>query len=134
MCEDASTVFEQQAGQEYGFGEGVDATPRATQLHLLSPDDLDGLPSTNLDAERHLSVFGKRYPVAKFINKNVTTKGIRNDVTLFQSATFKSEISKRFLSIVKLLNDLETDWVDKQKQFYQLKILEKIKKGNQSKE
>merc|ERR1739842_163402 len=92
------------------------------------------LPSTNLDAERHLSVFGKRSPVAKFINKNVTTKGIRNDVTLFQSATFKSEISKRFLSIVKLLNDLETDWVDKQKQFYQLKILEKIKKGNQSKE
>merc|ERR1739842_49794 len=53
----------------YGFGEGVDATPRATQLHLLSPDDLDGLPSTNLDSERHLSVFGKRSPVAKFINK-----------------------------------------------------------------
>ena len=91
-------------------------------------DDLDGLPSTNLDAERHLFVFGKRSPVAKFINKNVTTKGIRNDVTLFQSATFKSEISKRFLSIVKLLNDLEKDWVDKQKQFHQLKILEKIKK------
>ena len=37
-------------------------------------------------------------------------------------------------SIVKLLKDMEKDWVDKQKQFPQLKILEKIEKGkNQSK-
>ena len=78
-------------------------------------------------------VFVKRAPVAKFRNKTFTAKGIRNDVTLYQSATFKNEQSKGFISIVRLLNDMEKDWVDEQKQFHQLKILEKIEKGkNQS--
>ena len=83
----------------------------------------------NLDAERHLSVFGKRAPVAKFRNKQFTAKGIRNDVTLYQSVKFKNEQSKWFISIVRLLNDMEKDWVDEQKQFHQLKILENIEKG-----
>ena len=131
MCEDAAAVLERQAGREYGFGNEVDVTPRATQLHLLSPEDCADLPSNNLDAE--LSVFGKRAPVVKFRNKKFTAEGIRNDVTLYQSATFKNEQSKGFISIVRLLNDMEKDWVDEQKQFHQLKILEKIEKGkNQS--
>ena len=133
MCEDAATVLDRQAGREYGFGEGVDVTPRATQLHLLAPEERADLPTNNLDAERHLSVFGKRAPVAKYRNKKFTAKGIRNDVTLFQSKTFKNEQSKGFTSIVRLLNDMEKDWVDEQKQFLQLKIQEKIEKGkNQS--
>ena len=41
--------------------------------------------SNKLDAERHLAVFGKAAPFAKFHNKKYTAKGIRN-VTLFQSA------------------------------------------------
>ena len=42
-------------------------------------------------------------------------------------------MSKGFNSIVKLLNDMEKDWLDEQKQFHKLKILEKIEKGkNQS--
>ena len=133
MCEDAATVLERQAGREYGFGEGLNLAPRATQLYLLSPEDRAGLLAHNLDAERHLSVFGKRAPVAKFRNKKFTAKGIRNDVTLFQSETFKNEQSKGFIAIVKLLNNMEKDWVDKQKEFHKLKILEKIEKGkNQS--
>ena len=102
-------------------------------MNLLSPEDRAGLPSNNLDAECHLAVFGKRAPVAKLCNKKFATKGIRNNVTLFQSATFKNKQSKGFTSIVKLLNDMEKDWVDEQTQFQQLKILEKIEKGkNQS--
>ena len=90
-------------------------------------------PSHNLDAEHHLSVFGKGAHVANFRNKKFTAKGIRNDVTLFLSATFQNESSQGFNSIVKLLNDMEKDWVDEQKQFHKLKILEKIEKGkNQS--
>ena len=76
MCEDAATVLEQQASREYGFGEGVYATPRATQLHLISPEDCVGLPSNNLDAEFHLTVFSKRAPVAKFRNKKIIAKGM----------------------------------------------------------
>ena len=94
---------------EYGFGEGVYATPRATQLHLLSPEDCIGLTSNNLDAECHLAVFGERAPIAKFHNKKFTVKVIRNDITLFQSATFKNEQSKRLTSIVKLLSVMYKD-------------------------
>ena len=87
----------------------------------------------NIDAERHLAVFGKRAPVAKYKNKKCTAKEIRNDVTLFQSGTFKKEQSKGFSSIVRLLNDMENDWTEKQKQFHEIKIVEKIEKGkNQS--
>ena len=133
MCKIAATVLEQQAGWEYDFGEGVYATPRAMQLHLLSPEDHAVLSSNDLDAECHLTVFGKRAPVAKFRNKKFTAKGIRNDVTLFKLATFKKEQSKGFTYIVKLLNYMEKDWVDEQKQFQQLKIQDKIEKGkNQS--
>ena len=95
MCEDAATVLE-QASREYGFSEGVYVTPRAMQLHLLSPEDHAGFPSNNLDAKCQLTVFGKRAPVAKFCNKKFTTKGIRNDATLFQSATFKNEAKVHF--------------------------------------
>ena len=69
MCEDAATVLERQASREYGFGEGVYATPRATE-HCV------GLPSNNLDAEFHLTVFSKRAPVAKFRNKKIIAKGM----------------------------------------------------------
>ena len=62
-------------------------------------------------------LFLVRAPVAKFRNKKFTAKGIINDVTLFQSATFKNGQSKGFTSIVKLLNDMEKDWVDEQKEF-----------------
>ncbi|KAG1674003.1 hypothetical protein GQR58_015317 [Nymphon striatum] len=88
MYVDAADVLERQAGREYGFGDKVDSNPRATQLHLLSNEERVGLPSHNLDSERHLAVFGKRAPVANFRNKKFTAKGIRNDVTLFQSLTF----------------------------------------------
>ena len=125
----AAAVLDRQAGQEYGFGVGVDETPRATQLHLLPPDECAGLPTNNIDVEHHLAVFGKRAPVAKFKNKKFTVKRIRNDVTLFQSGTFKKEQSKGFSSIVRLLNDMEKDWTEKQKQFHEIKILEKIEKG-----
>ena len=132
MCVDAAAVLDLQAGREYGFGEGVNLKPRATQLHLLSPEDRAGLSTNNLDAERHLHVFGKRAPVAKFRNKRFTAKGIRNDVTLFQSETLKNEQSKGFISIVKLLNSMEKDWVGEQKELQKLKILEKIERGKQS--
>ena len=131
MCIDAADVFERQAGREYGFGAQVTSNdePRATQIHLLTEEEREGLPSHNLDAERHLSVFGKRAPVAKFRNKNFTAKGIRNDVTLFQSETFKTENKKGFQQIVKLLNEMEGKWVKSQKEFHTERILEKIKKG-----
>ena len=69
MCIDAGEVFARQAGREYGFGDHLDKPARATQINLLTKEEHAGLPTNNLDSERHLSVFGKRAPVAKFRNK-----------------------------------------------------------------
>ena len=54
--------------------------PRATKLNLLTNDELEGLPTNNLESERHLAGFGKRAAVAKFRNQRFTAKGIRNDL------------------------------------------------------
>ena len=118
MCIDAAEVLDRQAGREYGFGSYKEKPAHASQLHLLSKDNLVDI-STNLDAEHHLSVFGRKPPVA------FAGKGIRNDVTLFQSKTFQNVPRKNFYSIVKLLSDMEMKWVDTQKQFQRAKMLEK---------
>ena len=106
MCIDAAEVLDRQAGREYGFGSYKEKPARASQLHLLSKDNLADLPTNNLDAECHLSVFGRKAPVAKFFNKKYTAKGIQNDMTLFQSKTFQNAPSKIFHSIVKLLSEM----------------------------
>ena len=43
---------------------------------------------------------------------------------------YSSQQSKGFTSIIKLLNDMEKDWVNEQKKFQQLKITEKIQSIN----
>ena len=107
MCVNAAEVFCRQAGREYGFGDQTETSVRATQLNLLTKEELEHLPTNNLDAERNLCVFGKRAPVAKFRNKKFSAKAIRNDCTLHQSQTFKYPPTKGFNSVVSLLNDME---------------------------
>ena len=117
MCIDAAEVLDRQAGREYSFGSYKEKPAHASQLHLLSKDNLADL-STNLGAE-HFLVFGRKPPVA------FAGKGIRNDVTLCQSKTLQNAPRKNFYSIVKLLSDMEMKWVDTQKQFQRAKMLEK---------
>ena len=100
MCIDAAEVLDRQAGRQYGFGSYKEKPAHASQLHLLSKDNLADLPTNNLDAERYLSVFGRKVLVAKFRKKKFTAKDIRNDMTLFQSETFQNAPSKNFHSIV----------------------------------
>ena len=64
-----------------------------------------------------VAVFDKRALAAKFRNQQITAKGIRNGVTLFHSARLKNKQSKGFNSIVKILGDMDKDWVEEQKQF-----------------
>ena len=60
MCEAASKSLLLQCGHEYGFGQEIDAPVCATQLHLLSKEDLAGLPTNNIPSERVISVFDKK--------------------------------------------------------------------------
>ena len=59
MCFDAAEVLDRQAVREYSFGCYKEKSARARQLHLFSKDNLADLPTNNLDAEHHLSVFGQ---------------------------------------------------------------------------
>ena len=116
MCLHAAQVFDRQTGREYGFGKFHLANPpRATQLNLLTSDELEGLPTNNLESERHLAGFGKRAAVAKFRNQRFTAKGIRNDCTLLISDSFQCKAEKSFNNVVKLLNEMEQRWVEDQK-------------------
>ena len=98
MSIDAAEVLDRQAGREYSFGSYKEKPAHASQLHLLSKDNLADL-STNLGAE-HFLVFGRKPPVA------FAGKGIRNDVTLFQSKILQNAPRKNY-SIVKLLSGME---------------------------
>ena len=70
MCLHAAQVFDRQTGREYGFGKFcLSNPPRATELNLLSNEELVGLPTNNLESERHLAGFGRRAAVAKFRNQ-----------------------------------------------------------------
>ena len=130
MCTDAAEVFDRQAGREYGFGQyRLGREPRATELNLLTTEQLSGLPTNNCEAERHLAGFGKRAPVAKYRNKNFTAKGIRNDCTLLLSSAFHKDTGKGFNAVVKVLNDMESKWYNEQKQLLHIRIAEKIEKG-----
>ena len=128
MCLEAATVLDRQAGREYGFGE-LQLPVRATQLHLLTAEERKGLSTNNLDAERHLTVMGRRAPLAKFRNKKFVAKGIRNDCTLYKSETFSSAPSNGLNAVVKVLNNMEAEWFGEQKELLKLKIKEKIEKG-----
>ena len=103
--------------------------PHATKLNLLTNDELEGLPTNNLESERHLAGFGKRAAVAKFRNQRFTAKGIRNDCTLLISGYFQSKAEKSFNKVVELLNEMEKRWVEDQKNLKLKQIKEKIEKG-----
>ena len=54
MCEGASKSLLLQCGREYGFGQEIDAPVHATQMHLLSKEDLTDLPTNNIPSEHVL--------------------------------------------------------------------------------
>ncbi|CAB4057602.1 unnamed protein product [Lepeophtheirus salmonis] len=75
---------------------------RATELNLLTTVQLSGLPTNNIEAERHLAEFGKRAAVAKYKNKNFTDKAIRNDCTLLLSNFSLKNTGKGSIHVVKM--------------------------------
>ena len=95
MCLHANQVIDRQTGREYRFGKFcLSNSSHATQLNLLTNDELDELPTNNLKSERNLAEFGKRATVAKFRNQGFTAKGIRNYCTLLISGSFHSKDEK----------------------------------------
>ena len=128
MCVDAAHVLMQQCGREYGFAteDLCGQNAQATQIYLLSTEELVHLPSNSLPAEQHLAAFWQRAPVANFMNKKFKAKAIRNDMVLYWSIPFSKPVkAKNFHVVVKLLNDMELLWTDNQ-DLQKAKISEKM--------
>ena len=112
FCQQAARDLATQRGREYGFGSSV-APPRATELHKLKPEDLESLPTNNLDCERDLSKFdklAKRSAAAS--NRNFTAKGMRDDMTLNKAGVV--QVEKLTRNIAKVLDESEQKWVEEQ--------------------
>ena len=92
------------------------------QLHLLSPEDHAGY-QINLMLNATSPFLVRQHLLLNFITKNIPLK--ESEMLLYSS-----QQSKGFTSIIKLLNDMEKDWVNEQKKFQQLKITEKIQSIN----
>ena len=131
MCEGVSKSILLKCGCEYGFGQEIDARVHATQLHLLSKDDLTGFPTNNLPSERVFFVFDRKATTAKCQNKLFKAKSIRNDMILCQYLQIIPEQNVK--QIMKVLAKHEEDWNASQKELYKKKIIEKLRKArNQS--
>ena len=108
MYVDGAHILMRQCGREYGFATGdlCGKYAQATQLYLLSTEELVQLPKNNIPADHHLVAFGRRAPVANFPNKKFKAKAIRNDMELYHSTPFSNpQKAKDFHVVVKLLND-----------------------------
>ena len=91
-----------QCGREYGFADKNEPA-RATQLSLLTAEELAQLPTNNIPSQRIFSVFDRKAVAAKSRNHKFKAKSIQNDLTLYQPSV--SNISDQKLSaILKILN------------------------------
>ena len=115
-----------QCGREYGFADKNEPA-RATQLNLLTAEELAQLPTNNIASERILSVFDRNTVAAKSRNHIFNATSIRNDMTLYQSSV--SNIPDQKVSaILKILNAREKEWDSKQRELHESKIIEKLEK------
>ena len=68
----------------------------ATEFNLLTNQELDVLPTNNLEKEKLLAELGKKTAVAKFRYQHFTAKGIRNKFKLLRPDSFQTKSEKSF--------------------------------------
>ena len=128
MCLNASKSTMLQCRREYDFAD-KNKPARATQLNLLTAEELVQLPTNNIPSERIFSVFDRKAVAAKSRNHKFKAKSIRNDMTLYQSSV--SNIPDQKVSgILKIPNAREKEWDSKQRELHENKIIEKLKKAS----
>ena len=111
FCESAAAVIKLQCGREY-FPEPTDI-PRATQLNTLSLQELEGLPTNNLKAERVFSHFDKRAGIAKMRNRRFKANSLRNDMTMLHRTT-QIRLDEATKRATAALNARERAWNEEQ--------------------
>ena len=101
MCISAAESIKRQCGREYGFADD-DQKLRATDISILTTEELEGLPTNNCINERDLSKFDKEAYVSKCRNRKFKAKNIRNNMVLYKSKKARrlDRISKEIASVL----------------------------------
>ena len=85
----------------------AESSTRATDLSVLTKEQLRGLPTGNLKSERNLSISNTRAKKgAKSRKRKFTAKSIRNDVMLYRDVQDKVDPAMKL--VTKLLDERET--------------------------
>ena len=107
----------------------AESSTRATDLSVLTKEQLCGLPTGNLKCERNLLIFNTRAEKgAKNRNRKFTAKSIRNDVMLYRDV--QDEVDPAMKFVTKLLDE-RASCVDRQskKKVTSERIIEKLMKA-----
>ena len=131
MCKGAAEAVKLQCGREYGFTSGE--ALRATDLSVLDTNQLEGLPTNNLSAERDLSRFDREAKVAKCRNRKFKATNIRNNIVLYKHKR-KVNVDKTSKKISLILGERETNWNEMQKKKLAERIVVKMTKAAKSKD
>ena len=88
--------------------------PRGIVLSLCTSEELEGLPTNNLDPERDFSVFDRlsKRP-ARNANKKFTAKNLKNDMILHQADPQLTTASK---ALREKMEERDKAWYDMMKQ------------------
>ena len=126
MCEHAAEGIEMQCAREYW---AEDAVPRATQIHMLSYEERENIPTENMEAERYLAKFGYLASISAVrSNKFFKAQRIRDDLMFNASMSSEEDVDKSARRIRKALNEMELSWTKEQKLAWNNKVEMAMKK------
>ncbi len=128
MCASAATGLELQCSREYW--NTSEEGRRAMQIHKLSKEERENLPTENLCAERYLAKFGAlASDSAKHSNKLFKAKRIKDDLCLIVANECDQALREN-RNMYKILDTMERDWTHEQKALFKEKLKESISKNN----
>ena len=128
MCVQAAVGVKLQYKHEYWAGNDEDVAPCATRINSLASDELEDLPTDNLNCERYLAKFGYlAAQSAAHSNKLFKAKRIRHDLVL-SGAEDSLLVEQSMNKTMKILDEMEISWSSKQKELKQERLFENIKR------
>ena len=129
MCVQASKGIELQCKHEYW---GEESGGRTTELHKLTLEERQNLPTNNLNAERYLATFGYlASQSAQHSNKLFKAKRIKDDLILSDS---KKDVIKAEGRVLKTLEEMEITWTEKQIEIKKARLKKNLKKKVRAKD
>ena len=117
MCIEAANGISLQCAREY-WGD-TNLKPRETELFKLNKNEINLLPTKNLETNIYLAKFGYLASLpAAHSNRMFKGKRIREDLMFTEECDSHMEKQKKHKRIFDQLIDMEKRWTDLQKRRY----------------